>query len=322
MQPLRILKYPWHTGHDYELVKLPHHFYFLSNTYREWALSQRPLPAAVQWVPTADAVETDLMILHVDQWTLGEPAKRILFESARDAYPGPKVVINHGCNMVDGCSSAAMAELLRGCWVVCNSSTAHQLWNLPTSRFIRHGMSPEEWPSTDYAHHNILVVQHHSNLHAGFRNNDGVRRAERFVPITWIGRDKHFSCFNTYRHFLKSSSVFFNPSYASPNPRARTEAMLSGLAIVTTNMHGESEYIQNGANGFCSNDFDELIDYLMLLEANPRLARRMGAAGRETAQSVFHIDKFIAQWNELLQEVVATQAPQALTTPQLRVVHQ
>ena len=245
------------------------------------------------------------MVLHVDQWIMHEPAKRFLFTRFRDSYAGPKIVINHGCNMVDGCDSHTMRELVEGCHVVCNSSTAHELWDLPHSRFIRHGMSPEEWAPTDYARHEVLVVQAHGAIHAAYRSVAEVTKLEERFPIVWVGRDRRFDTFNKYRHFLRSSSIFLQPSYASPNPRTRTEAMLTGLAVVSTNRHGEDEYIVNGVNGFVSNDFDELGEFIEWLLAHPDDVRRIGRAGRETAQRVFHIDNFIAQWNQLLGEVVA-----------------
>jgi glycosyltransferase involved in cell wall biosynthesis len=80
--------------------------------------------------------------------------------------------------------------------------------------------------------------------------------------------------------------------------------MLTGLAVVTTNSNGEDDYIVNGVNGFASNDFDELIEFLEYLMANPEAVRKIGQAGRETAQKVFHIDNFVAQWSRLLDEYV------------------
>ena len=302
---LRILKYPWHTGHDYELAKLPHDFFYLTGTPRQWAVSQRPIPSNIRWVPDVDAVQTDLMILHLDQWSYHEPSKRFLYLRYRDSYPGTKVVINHGCNVLDGCSSAQMQELVGDTMMVCNSPLAKALWGVENSRYIRHGMSVEEWPTTHYGHHNVIVVQPYSTLHGTARNVEFVERANDRVPITWIGRDKRFNNFQKYKHYLQSCSIFLQPSFASANPRARTEAMLTGLAIVTTASHGEEEYIRNGVNGFASNDEDELIDYLEYLYARPDEVRRIGAAGRETAQRFFNIDQFIAQWNDLLDHVAA-----------------
>jgi hypothetical protein len=304
MRRLRLLKYPWHTPHDYELAKLPHDFVYLSGTHRRWATHQRPIPQNLTWAPTHLDTETDAMILHLDQWALQEPAKRFLFLRYRDAYAGPKIVINHGCNMVDGCSSEAVRSLVDGCTMVSNSPTAHQLWDVPGSRWIRHGMTPAEWPSTDYARNEVLIVQYHGRTHSAFRNTAGVAEIEKKVKVRWVGRDVRFQSFDQYRHYLQGSSIFLQPSYASPNPRARTEAMLTGLAIVTTNSHGEDEYIVNGVNGFATNDQGEMVEFLQYLLKNPSRARKIGEAGRTTAQQVFHIDRFVEQWQALLADVV------------------
>jgi len=304
MKTFKITKYPWHTGHDYELAKLPHQFFYLSDSYKTWASNHRPLPANIQWISTLSEVKTDLMILHLDQWSFHEASKRFLFLRYKSLYPGPKIVIIHGCNMLDGCSSARMAELTKGCHVVCNSQTALEMWNLPQSTFIRHGMSPEEWPLTNFECNNIVVNQPFNSRHLITRNQEGILKAEEVIKIDWIGRDIKFTSFSEYRSFLQKSSIFFNPSYASANPRSRTEAMLMGLAIVTTNSHGEDEYIENGVNGYCSNDFNELIEYLKYLKANPAKAKDIGLRGRATAQEVFNIDKFTSSWNKLLDTLV------------------
>lgn len=302
---LSVVKYPWHTGHDYELSKLNHDLHFLSSTPRRWDERARPIPDDIGWITSyGNGEHFDAMILHVDQWTYHEVSKRALFLEHRNRFQGPKIVVNHGCNMVDGCSSEAMRQLVGDCVMVCNSTTAKELWGMEDSHFIRHGMSPEEWPQTDYANNNIVLVSPYSKLHQAYRNVSVVDWAEKYVPVTWVGRDKKFRNFEAYKHFLASSSVFFQPSFASPNPRARTEAMLCGVAIVTTNKHGEDEFIENEVNGFASNDMSELVRYLQHLHERPEVARRIGRAGRATAQSVFHIDRFRAQWDAVLSEIV------------------
>lgn len=303
---LRVLKFPWHIGHDYELFKLPFEWGVLKDTSRSWASHQRPLPDHVRLVRGPDAKDFDLMILHVDQWILGEPEKLSLFEYWRDRFPGKIVVINHGCNLVDGCSSADMQSLLGDLPTVCNSSTAHRLWTLPNSRYVRHGMSPEEWPQTDYSLGNILVVQSfYGTRHKAYRAVDEVLGVEQSgLTVDWVGRDRSFEGFEPYRDYLAQSSIFLNPSHASPNPRTRTEAMLCGLAIVTTASHGETEYIEHGVNGFASDDLAELAQCLRTLQSNPVLTREMGRRGRETARDIFHIARFRDQWLRLTDDVM------------------
>lgn len=302
---MRIAKYPWHIGHDYELYKIPATFAVLADTHRTWPLSLRPIPPNVQFAPSIGAAEADVMILHVDQWTWDELDKRRLFEHYRDNFRGRIVVINHGCNIVDGCSSQTMQSLLGDLPMICNSPTARELWGVENSTYLRHGMTPSEWPQTNYGHNNVVVTQPAPGLHNECRNNQAILDLERDrgVKVDWIGRDRKFDAFHKYRSFLASSSIYFNPSYASANPRARTEAMLCGLAVVTTKSHDEGTYIENGRNGFASNDMDELYDYLEELLHNPRLAREIGRNGRQTAQKVFDSQLFVRRWITVLNRI-------------------
>ncbi|MEI6351272.1 MAG: glycosyltransferase family 4 protein [Verrucomicrobiota bacterium] len=301
----KILTYPWHAANDDALTRVGHRFHYLCSAPREWNTEIRPLPKAILWVPDSRSVQTDLMILHLDQWSLQEPSVRFHFLHWKEIYPGKKIVINHGCNLVDGCSSEQMARLVEGCFMVCASETAQRLWNIPRSRVIMNGVSAADWPQTSYTRHEVLVVQPFASRHERYRNTALVEKAERKVDITWIGRDKKFESFQKYRHYVRGSSIFFNPSLGSPNPRARTEAMLSGLAVVTTNSHGEDQFITNGVNGFCSDNPKELVDYLAFLKANPAKTKEIGRAGRITAQKHFDVQRFSDQWNQLLNEVVS-----------------
>jgi hypothetical protein len=80
-----IVKYPWHIAHDYELFKLPHNFLMLNGTHREWANAYRPFPDNVDFIYTVNETESDLMILHVDQWIFGELDKLLLFKKLNNA---------------------------------------------------------------------------------------------------------------------------------------------------------------------------------------------------------------------------------------------
>lgn len=302
----RVVKFPWHIGHDYELFKLPFEWSLIMDTSRSWATKHRPLPEHVRMISSQEADDYDIMILHVDQWIFEEIEKLSLFEYWRDRFPGQTIVINHGNPMVDGCTPEQMRQLLGDRHVVTNSPAADQLWELPNSRWILHGFSPEEWPQTTYENNEAVVVQAYQGRHAAVRNNEGVEEVEAAgVKINWVGRDCKFSSFDGYRNFLSKNSIFFNPSYASSNPRTRAEAMLCGLAIVSTNCNGEAAYIENGVNGFCSNDIAELTDWLKALQADPELTRKIGQAGRETARELFHIDRFRDEWFALVEEVLS-----------------
>ena len=83
------------------------------------------------------------------------------------------------------------------------------------------------------------------------------------------------------------------------------EALLCGLAIVTTDRHSESGYIVNGENGFASNDMNELYVKVRFLVAHPKEVRRIGVSGRRTARRVFGGERFVAEWEAILAEAVS-----------------
>ena len=122
--------------------------------------------------------------------------------------------------------------------------------------------------------------------------------------VNWLGSGRRFANFDAYRSLLTSSSIYFNHCHAVPAPQAMLEAQLCGLAIVTTDRHGESDYIVNGENGFASNDMETLLGHVRFLGAHPKEAQRVGANGRATAQSVFGSERFLAAWDALLAEAV------------------
>lgn len=63
------------------------------------------------------------------------------------------------------------------------------------------------------------------------------------------------------------------------------------------------EIIENGVNGFWSDDIKKLQEYISLLLRNKELATRIGAAGRETAIKLFGKEKIKAQWGSFLENL-------------------
>lgn len=302
---LRVALCPSDTPYDYEMAKLPHDVFLLGNTHRIWNAARRPLPDQLHVSYSLDSIRADVLILGVDQWSFDHIEKRVLFLRLRDRFSGPKIVINHGCNKVDGCTSEAMRTLVQDNLMVCSSETAKNLWNVARSFVIRRGLRLVQWPETNYSRGNVVAFE--PRQHPYFYNAAAIQGLMDCLRINVdrLGRHRTFSSFDTYRTFLASSAIYFNPSYAAPNPQAMVEAQLCGLAVVTTNAHGESDYIENGENGFASNDMDELYTFVDFLLRNPKSTRRIGANGRRTAQRLFNSERFIAQWNRLLVGTVA-----------------
>ena len=60
------------------------------------------------------------------------------------------------------------------------------------------------------------------------------------------------------------------------------------------------DIIQNGINGFISDDINQLKGNVQALLEDYELAKRIGEAGRKTAIEIFGKDKIAGQWKEFL----------------------
>ena len=107
-----------------------------------------------------------------------------------------------------------------------------------------------------------------------------------------------------YRNFLGRSLIYFNPTFDSPMPRARTEAMLSGCCIITTPHQDAKDFIEDGVNGFiCPRNPKWVANKIEYLIKNYEEAIRVGQAGKATAQKLFSKENFEKQWVALLEKV-------------------
>lgn len=93
------------------------------------------------------------------------------------------------------------------------------------------------------------------------------------------------------------------------------EALSTGIPVVSVGPNLGSwhpsvktfnvdRFIQNGVNGFYSDNPDEMVHYIKLLMNDASLAKRVGDAGRETAIQYFSEDKCISDWRNFFKEHV------------------
>ena len=99
----------------------------------------------------------------------------------------------------------------------------------------------------------------------------------------------------------QNSRIFLNTSTISPVPTALMEAMSCGCAVVSTATCMIPEIIENGVNGFISNDHEELKQYLVDLLNDEGLAKEIGNNARKTITEKYSASKFVDRWNEILK---------------------
>jgi glycosyltransferase involved in cell wall biosynthesis len=96
------------------------------------------------------------------------------------------------------------------------------------------------------------------------------------------------------RPCLATSSVFVLPSwYREGLPRTILEAMATGRAVITTDMPGCREPIDEGRNGYVvpPRDVPALAQAMMRFVEMPSLAADMGSAARRTAEERFAVER-------------------------------
>ena len=103
---------------------------------------------------------------------------------------------------------------------------------------------------------------------------DGVqRRVERAELGDWLllpGRLSATQLQDLYSH----SDIFLAPSVKESASIAGREALASGLAVMTRSQSGLAEVVENGLNGWCLDNDDEMIEALLsVLETPTQLER-------------------------------------------------
>ena len=96
------------------------------------------------------------------------------------------------------------------------------------------------------------------------------------------------------------NSIFLNTSIHSPVPTTLLEAMSCGCCVVSTKNEMIDSFIENGKNGFTSNDKNEIRKYLENCLNNPSMCREIGKNARQTIIDKFCLKTFTKKWDYVL----------------------
>lgn len=335
-----------HVGHQHELLKLakkyPVKFTYLANNVRRWSeYSARPEPTTwlsdeeFEWVTHYEPGKYDIAMLHVDQQHVDPNiGKGQLYRDLNAVIQDiPKVVIQHGSPMWDEFYPEdivinggivhgrkgphqldGMKQLIGDNFMVVNSyeSVNRWGWGYP----IIHGLDPDEWydlpkeprvtislsPGGLDKYYNRQLL---SQIKAHVKERTGLM--VQHIMVNWEGRDTE-----EYKKYLATSLIYINPTKDSPMPRSRTEALLSGACVLTSKHHNADEFIEQGVNGFIvpDNPLSYAESIYHLINSNYKEAVEIGQKGKETAQKLFKIDRFLDEWWFLLNELTSGRRPE------------
>ena len=112
---------------------------------------------------------------------------------------------------------------------------------------------------------------------------------------------------------LTAFDTFALTSLREGLPLVVPEAMAAGLPVVATAVGGLPKVVAHGETGFLVEDGDAraLRRRLEQLAADPSLARRLGARGRERALAEFSADAMVARYMEIYRAAVGHREPRA-----------
>lgn len=118
--------------------------------------------------------------------------------------------------------------------------------------------------------------------------------------VSWIGHCADMPA------TLAACHIVCLPSYREGLPKALLEACASGRPIVATDVPGCRDVVHDEVNGLLARvrDAADLADKLARLVTDPELRRRMGAAGRVSAELNFSSERSAEQTLDIYRELI------------------
>ncbi len=316
---MRILTFNWHEAYICTLAKTGHAFDIVERMKggsRIWFYETRPLPANARIVKERTARRLvregayDAMICHNVQDLLWA-----------QELPVPKVLVFHNqltTEIALGGNTVAAEDHRRDVQKLVAATEDVTLVFISPGKAADWGLSGEViTPGIDLADYGgytgeqprVLRVGNFMEARDCMLGHTQQRAILQGLPSTLLGlndpepdADVRFTrgwddlkdAFRQHRLFLNTTIDGFEDGYNL----AMLEAMATGMPVVS--LANRSSPLRDGENGFVSNDIGLLRERIETLLADPALARRLGAAARETIAERFHIGDFTRKWNHVL----------------------
>ena len=197
--------------------------------------------------------------------------------------------------------------------------------NLGGDATIRFYKDPEEYKDWNGSVNRVITLGQAINKRGAFCNYPVFEEATRPYPRTVFGADNDDLgevwggqlSYDDLKKELRDNQVFF---YTGTQPASYTlgfiEAMMTGIPIVAVgndignslfkqeqNTYEIPDIIDNGFNGFVSNDIATLSDKVGQLLKDENLRKRISEAGRARAIELFGKETIKLQWETFLNNL-------------------
>lgn len=300
-----------HEAYSFNLAKTGHNFYFLQHPrFHQWDQKESPYPNNCIPLTGNDFQEQIKNDIEFDL---------VLSQNRIEHYPimaqiaqklgCPLVSMEHTLPWPDWPDEVTeqQGKLLANVDIFVSSFSV-EAWKRqlddPRIHIIHHGIDTEfydEWVGGDKKVMTAVWDYANRNKICGF---DLYRQVTEGLATNPWGHTPGLSVMANNKEHLReqyrNASVFLNTTIWSSCPFSLLEAMSVGCPIVTTATTMMPEFIEDGVNGFISNDPITIRERLVQLIKDPELGAKIGEAGRQTVLDMFGIEKFVANWNKAL----------------------
>lgn len=299
-----ILTFDTHERYQTQLCKTGHNFYsFRYENCKEWNTNYAEFPSNYYVLPKhtiPNGVEIDL-ILSQSKFGQFQMCSKIV-----QNFRVPLVSLEHTLPIPNWPEQQleGFRRMVGDVNVFISEYSANE-WNMNCdAKIIHHCVDTELFSSVDQERDKVVLSVANDFINRDYcLNYSGWQRITQELPTKVIGDTPGLSEAAKSTEDLveayQKSLVFLNTSTISPVPTSLLEAMSCGCAVVSTATCMIPEIIENGVNGFISNDEEELKSCIKDLLDKPEMAKQWGENARNTILEKFSEDKFINNWNDL-----------------------
>lgn len=319
LEPLNILTFPSHERYESGLALTGNNFYaYRAEGIKDWNTQYASIPEnyvllnynkGVEQIPTN--VDFDLIL---SQNKFGQ--FQIAHELSRRMHL-PLVSLEHTLPIPSWTNQMMEnTRRMRGDLNVFISDYSVGRWGFdpqdPTVKVIHHMVDTDIFTSHDVDRDPVVlsIVNDWVNRDWCCNFQGWKRIVQNDIPVKVRGDTPGLSTPTQSTKELvteyQNARIFLNTSTISPVPTSLLEAMACGCAVVSTATCMIPEIINNGVNGFVSNDENKLREYCKMLLNEPNLCNKLGNNARETIINKFNKNRFTSEWNTVFRKAANT----------------
>ncbi|TXT66106.1 MAG: hypothetical protein BAJALOKI3v1_50106 [Promethearchaeota archaeon] len=292
---------------------MPHRFYLMQHDrFKPWGFDQAPLPENHIFLPKGSSIPWDINIdILLSQNKFGQYQN---IKPMSDRFGLPFISLEHTLPVPTWNNKIRKSvRQMTGDVNVFISEYSVKQWgfeDVDNVEVIHHGVDTEKFVPKDVEKDGKIctIVNDYINrdIFCGWNIYKQVVIDNNLDANPWGNTPGFSQPTKDVDHLisiLQNASVFFNTSTVSPIPTALLEAMSVGTPCVSTSTCMIPDIIEDGVNGFISNDPSELRSKLEWCLENEEESRKIGLNGRKTIEKMFSLDDHINKWNNLFARI-------------------